>query len=648
MGDLHWCLSPCSSSTSSSNSLDLFPLSIDSELWLMAEKRAQEILWILQPSLASEQKRKVVIDYIQRLIKHHFATEVLPFGSVPLKTYLPDGDIDLTALSHQNMEEDLVREICNILTYEEQNSESEVKDVKIVKCSVKNISVDISFNQMAGLCALCFLEQVDQLIGKDHLLKCSIILIKAWCFYESRILGAHHGLLSTYALEILVLYIINAFHSSLPGPLAVLYRFLEYYSTFDWDNYCVTINGPVAVSSLPEIMTESPYNNGNELLLCPEFLKRCKEKFSVPIKAVENGGHEFSIKHLNILDPLKDNNNLGRSVSKGNFHRIKCALSYGAQRLGEILALPGENMGAGLEIFFINTLDRNGRGERPDTLVPVPTFGTGRSEAFDLSGDYDNHYSGLLQGQWYHKYSLPVSPEMTPPSSPSQIQQSFTWDRLSQLLRCKQNFLSQRGTNVFVPRVPHRHPYAPKVYATASTSDEKGKSQGTGTYIPNVSHHPRKDMMSWMRSKNPDSLTHSSLNSPRKAEIVEGGPGAKSDNYCCLDLSFDQYKAGQENRENGSCTVLSLDQFPLLPSLEKSVTSEINQSSHPILQSTHAKEYSTSSRNIPTGTFRHIPFPVALPSSVTGRQTESGVSTTLEIMPASSEMGMLKQQKSLD
>lgn len=48
------------------------------------------------------------------------------------------------------------------------------------------------------------------------------MLIKAWCYHESRILGAHHGLLSTYALETLVLYIFNIFHKSLHGPLEVI------------------------------------------------------------------------------------------------------------------------------------------------------------------------------------------------------------------------------------------------------------------------------------------------------------------------------------------------------------------------------------------------------------------------------------------
>jgi hypothetical protein len=67
----------------------------------------------------------------------------------------------------------------------------------------------------------CHVLQVDQRFGKKHLFKKSIMLIKAWCYYESRILGAHHGLISTYALEILVLYIFHLFHQSLDGPLAV-------------------------------------------------------------------------------------------------------------------------------------------------------------------------------------------------------------------------------------------------------------------------------------------------------------------------------------------------------------------------------------------------------------------------------------------
>jgi len=45
--------------------------------------------------------------------------------------------------------------------------------------------------------------------------------VKAWCYYESRLLGAHHGLISTYALETMVLYIFNLYHAQLHSPLRV-------------------------------------------------------------------------------------------------------------------------------------------------------------------------------------------------------------------------------------------------------------------------------------------------------------------------------------------------------------------------------------------------------------------------------------------
>ncbi|KAJ4971096.1 hypothetical protein NE237_004195 [Protea cynaroides] len=371
------------SASLSSSSCNPNPLSISEEKWIKAEQTTHEIICRIQATVVSEHRRKEVIDYVQRLIRNYLGTEVFPFGSVPLKTYLPDGDIDLTALSIQKTEDALANDVRDVLEGEEQNeaAEFEVKDVqyiraevKLVKCLVQNIVVDISFNQVGGLCTLCFLEQMDHLIGKDHLFKRSIILIKAWCYYESRILGAHHGLISTFALETLVLYIFQLFHSSLNGPLVVLYRFLDYFSKFDWDNYCISLNGPVCLSSLPEIVAETPDNGGADLLLSTEFLKRCVDFYSVPPRGLETNSRSFPQKHLNIIDPLKENNNLGRSVSKGNFYRIRSAFTYGARKLGRILLLPGESIEGELNKFFMNTLDRHGSGQRPDVQDSLPTF----------------------------------------------------------------------------------------------------------------------------------------------------------------------------------------------------------------------------------------------------------------------------------
>ncbi|XP_058767442.1 uncharacterized protein LOC131641143 isoform X2 [Vicia villosa] len=449
-------------------------LPIDEELWLMAEERAQEILCTIQPNVVSEVNRKQIIDFVQRLIGGYYGGEVFVFGSVPLKTYLPDGDIDLTVLSQESVEEDLAQAVCNLLGSGE-DLEYEVKDiqhiraqVKVVKCTVKSIAVDISFNQMAGLYALRFLEEVDQLVGKNHVLKRSIILVKAWCYYESRLLGAHHGLLSTYALEILVLYIINCFHSSLCGPLEVLYKFLDYYSTFDWEKNYITIDGPQPLSSLPEIVE----SDRGGLLLSKELLKNYRDMCSVP-KACETSPREFPIKCMNILDPLKSDNNLGRSVNKSTLHRIGYAFAFGAEKLKEILNLPGESIGGALEVFFMNTLNRNGKGQRPDIDVPVPAFGTGRSEEPVLVGDCDSFYGGLQHVQMYRNYAMPL---VAPSSSPL-----IPFD--ADMLKVQQNWLRYYHRST-IPRQTFFHPNAPP--QPTYSLEETGKSRGTGTYIPDM------------------------------------------------------------------------------------------------------------------------------------------------------------------
>ncbi|KAJ0246838.1 Uncharacterized protein HA466_0173210 [Hirschfeldia incana] len=470
MGDIQERLSVSSSSSSSTCSLSVTTaqpkadsLPVDGEFWMIAEERAREILNTIQPAIVSDRSRNEIIDYVHTLIKSHDGIEVFSFGSVPLKTYLPDGDIDLTVLTKRNMEDEFFEKLYDTLKSEEGKSEFHVTDVqfipaqvKVIKCNIRSIAVDISFNQTAGLRALCFLEQVDQLFGRDHLFKRSIILTKAWCYYESRILGANTGLISTYALAVLVLYIINLFHASLSGPLAVLYKFLDYYSSFDWSNYCITVGGPVPISSLPELVA-SP-ENGHELLLDEKFLRDCVELYNAPTKTVETNGLEFPIRHLNIVDPLKHSNNLGKSVTKGNFKRIMHAFTLGARKLRDVLSLPGETMGWRLEKFFGSSLERNGKGQRQDVNDPVTAFGTGRSELSELSGDFEAYYGRLVYGQMYHSH-----------------RDASGWDVVRHLVSYKKNEFNLRSLNGSTSTQP-----------LPLQSLTNGKRRGTGTYIPNM------------------------------------------------------------------------------------------------------------------------------------------------------------------
>jgi hypothetical protein len=147
--------------------------------------------------------------------------------------------------------------------------------------------------------------------------------------------------------------------------MQVLYTFLQYFSNFDWDNYCVTLwglvplevfniksaaedklaatkqlsqgGGPAAgEKSLQYLIStsEPPRKDGGNLLLTKEFLEECSATYSInPLGQDSNLGRPFQRKFLNVLDPIRETNNLGRSVSKGEFtvsffSNVSCVLHF--------------------------------------------------------------------------------------------------------------------------------------------------------------------------------------------------------------------------------------------------------------------------------------------------------------------------------
>ncbi|KAI0511346.1 hypothetical protein KFK09_011975 [Dendrobium nobile] len=339
---------------------------IDYKGWSEAEERVAELISRIQPNEGSRKRRQDIADYIQSLVGKCFSCQVYILGSLPLMTYLPDGDIDLTVFSdNENLKEACADKVYQVMKEDEKNENAEfhvkevqliLAEVKVIKCLVEGIVVDITFHQTGGLRALCFLEEMDHLINQDHLFKRSSILIKAWCYYESRILGAHYGLISTYALETMIIFIFHVFDNSFTGPLEVLYRFLEIFSNFDWENCCVSIWGPVPIHSLPE--TVMPPRKDNREFYRKEFFL---ESHSMFIDGLACGQHcqrrSFVPKYLNVVDPLCVHNNLGRSVYKGNFYRICSAFVFGAEKLASLLDSPSD-----LSQFFKNAWERQRAG----------------------------------------------------------------------------------------------------------------------------------------------------------------------------------------------------------------------------------------------------------------------------------------------
>ncbi|PKI38008.1 poly(A) RNA polymerase cid14-like isoform X2 [Punica granatum] len=441
--------------------------------WQRAEAAMLEIIGKIQQSITSEEERKSVIDYVQRLLEGYFACKVFVFGSVPLKTYLPDGDIDLTVFGGTiSQEEHFADNVVRILKSQHRDEgstpEFPVEDVqyidaevKLVKCLVNKVVVDISFNQVGGLSTVCFLEKVDRLIGRDNLFKKSIILVKAWCYYESRILGSHYGLLSTYALETMVLQ-----------------KFLDYYSKFNWEKYGVSLFGPVCVSSLPELVDDS----AEEPLLSQQFLHECVEALSVPSTALSATPLAFTPKHLNIVDPLKESNNLGRSISKGNSVRIRSAFSLGALKLEKVLSQPTESIFHELGAFFGRTLDRLGEMEensKPGNQSPhshneAKNFSIGTT---DLRGDYESLLNNLQFGQCCYRYVI-----APPVSAQSQIRSANVlvpgdaFCLIGSLITSK-----PRGTGAFIPSNDHSQAWEARI--RQNEEKEKGSETSQGNYI---------------------------------------------------------------------------------------------------------------------------------------------------------------------
>ena len=73
-GDDRLCSSPLSPPLPASNP---DPSSIAAEAWSRAEKTTREILCRIQPTLGADQRRKEVVEYVQRLIKYSFGCEVM-------------------------------------------------------------------------------------------------------------------------------------------------------------------------------------------------------------------------------------------------------------------------------------------------------------------------------------------------------------------------------------------------------------------------------------------------------------------------------------------------------------------------------------------------------------------------------------------
>lgn len=83
--------------------------------------------------------------------------------------------------------------------------------------------------------------------------------------------------------------------------------------------------GPLFILPLFVVcLAASPRKDGGDLLLSQDFLRACGEAYAVFPAGQDNQQRSFNAKYLNIVDPLRPGNNLGRSVNQGTSSGTLC------------------------------------------------------------------------------------------------------------------------------------------------------------------------------------------------------------------------------------------------------------------------------------------------------------------------------------
>lgn len=259
--------------------------------------------------------------------------KVTVYGSLPLRTFLNDGDIDITVITTPEdslFSKFLLQKIkVQLLEDFEISDVQEISaDVPLLKFKVFGISIDISINQIGGVRTLIFLEEICRLFPK-HLMKKSIILCKIWGTHYSRVIGSMHGLLGTYALEVLVVFILNKFPEVRKSPMQVFAMLIQFFSQFDWENNIITCCGVVSCCENAENLEKTGQGN--------KKLPLSYEKIACMRKELACGWTTWGNKFVNVSDPAFPGNNLGKSINFTTFPRIK----FSFQVAGEVLRSQG-------------------------------------------------------------------------------------------------------------------------------------------------------------------------------------------------------------------------------------------------------------------------------------------------------------------
>ena len=271
-------------------------------------------------------------------------------------------------------------------------------DISILKCKIGTISFDISINNFSGLYKILFINYIenhfeikfnknnyfhDSLYSnkKIIILRRALLLIKAWLYYEGNLMGSNIGLMANYTLEILIIFIFNYYYEYIYNEFDGFEKFFEILEAINLENNVISLFGIISKINFynsillfnsdslknkdinqPFWYLNNEYKNNNtdnhedNINEYNNSLINCHSKPLLNIDEIKkfisnlnnsNGniylkkeGKNINIakydKPVNILDPLNNHNNLGKSLNFHNFSRMKKVIIFLNKKLKNI------------------------------------------------------------------------------------------------------------------------------------------------------------------------------------------------------------------------------------------------------------------------------------------------------------------------
>lgn len=382
------------------------------------------ILDLIGPYQEKENQRKINLSIVKDIITKtfeaklpDFKTYIKAYGSYPIKTYLNNADIDITIFFESKKEQkvlielplDIINKAIIIIKeeFERYNKESAFElfndiriimaDIRLLKCKIGSISLDISINNFSGLFKIVFINYIENQFqsqfnkkilfpdspyvdNKINIFRRSLLLIKGWCFLEGNLMGSNIGLMASYTIEILVIYIFNIHYEYIYNEFDAFEKIFEFMESMDWENNIITLFGIFSnqyfhtiLSSLNSEIQKDKKNsidinepfwffkniNNNKTQVksikmnsfsetsCEPLLKvnELKKMISPINKGINNIYLKQKVKminesifekSINILDPINNCNNLGKSISFHSYSKMKQVIIYLNKQLKSI------------------------------------------------------------------------------------------------------------------------------------------------------------------------------------------------------------------------------------------------------------------------------------------------------------------------